>query len=97
MMKYLQIAFNRRCFSSAQAAFQKKKIVIVGSGWSGYRMATDLDYTKYDIELVSPRNYFLFTPLLPSTAAKIVTLLPKRKFDVRSMELFQLNHVNLEV
>eukprot|EP00590_Aulacoseira_subarctica_P006132 CAMPEP_0172419464 /NCGR_PEP_ID=MMETSP1064-20121228/5902_1 /TAXON_ID=202472 /ORGANISM="Aulacoseira subarctica , Strain CCAP 1002/5" /LENGTH=447 /DNA_ID=CAMNT_0013158965 /DNA_START=222 /DNA_END=1565 /DNA_ORIENTATION=- len=31
-------------------------------------MATDLDYTKYDVELVSPRNHFLFTPLLPSTA-----------------------------
>lgn len=70
MAKYLQIA-NRRCFSTAQASFQKKKIVIVGSGWSGYRVATDLDYTKYDVELVSPRNHFLFTPLLPSTAGKI--------------------------
>jgi NADH dehydrogenase FAD-containing subunit len=30
-------------------------------------MARDLDKTKYDVTLISDRNHFLFTPLLPST------------------------------
>ena len=40
---------------------------MVGSGWGGFRCARDLDKTKYDVTVVSPRNHFLFTPLLPST------------------------------
>lgn len=47
---------------------KKPTIVIIGSGWSGFRMASDLDKDKYDVIVVSPRNHFLFTPLLPSTA-----------------------------
>ena len=46
----------------------RKKILIVGSGWAGFRAASDLDKNKFEVNLVSPRNYFLFTPLLPSTA-----------------------------
>ena len=40
---------------------------MVGSGWGGFRCARDVDKTKYDVTVVSPRNHFLFTPLLPST------------------------------
>jgi len=42
-------------------------VVILGSGWAGFQMARDLDKTKYDVTLISDRNHFLFTPLLPST------------------------------
>jgi NADH dehydrogenase FAD-containing subunit len=54
--------------STAVQRFTKPKVLIVGSGWAGFRMATDLDKKKFNVELVSPRNHFLFTPLLPSTA-----------------------------
>jgi NADH:ubiquinone reductase (non-electrogenic) len=47
---------------------QKERLVIVGAGWAGYRLAKDVCKEKYDVVLVSPRNHFLFTPLLPSTA-----------------------------
>ncbi len=30
-------------------------------------MAKDLDKEKFHVSIVSPRNHFLFTPLLPST------------------------------
>lgn len=46
----------------------KPKIVVVGCGWAGFRFAQDIDKSLYDVSLVSPRNHFLFTPLLPSTA-----------------------------
>ncbi|KAF4716547.1 hypothetical protein FOZ63_028982, partial [Perkinsus olseni] len=43
------------------------KLVILGSGWGGYSLLKKLDTSKWDsVTLVSPRNYFLFTPLLPS-------------------------------
>jgi NADH:ubiquinone reductase (non-electrogenic) len=45
----------------------KPKVVVVGAGWAGFRVAQDLDKTKYDVAVISPRNHFLFTPLLPST------------------------------
>ena len=45
----------------------KPRLVVVGSGWGGFRCARDVDKTKYDVTVVSPRNHFLFTPLLPST------------------------------
>ncbi|GME90485.1 unnamed protein product [Ambrosiozyma monospora] len=45
---------------------KRKKIVIVGSGWGAMSFLQKLDTTQYNVVIVSPRNYFLFTPLLPS-------------------------------
>lgn len=45
---------------------KKKNIVILGSGWGAISFLNDLDTTQYNVTIVSPRNYFLFTPLLPS-------------------------------
>lgn len=44
----------------------KKNIVILGSGWGAIAFLSKLDTTQYNVTIVSPRNYFLFTPLLPS-------------------------------
>jgi len=45
---------------------RKKRIVILGSGWAAVSILRELDQTAYEVVVVSPRNYFLFTPLLPS-------------------------------
>ncbi|KYQ96785.1 putative NADH dehydrogenase [Tieghemostelium lacteum] len=45
----------------------KEKVVILGCGWSSYAFLMKLNTDKYDVTLVSPRNHFLFTPLLSST------------------------------
>lgn len=44
-----------------------KKVVVLGSGFSAYSFIKKINKAKYDITVVSPRNHFLFTPLLPST------------------------------
>jgi NADH dehydrogenase len=36
--------------------------------WSGFTLSRELDKTKYQPVIVSPRSYFVFTPLLASTA-----------------------------
>lgn len=46
----------------------RERVVILGSGWAGYSLAHDLDRRKYQPVVVSPRSYFVFTPLLASTS-----------------------------
>ncbi|RYG99048.1 hypothetical protein EON65_50725 [archaeon] len=55
----------RAWFSSGPVG--KPRVLVVGAGWAGYRAAQDIDKNKYDVHVISPRNHFLFTPLLPST------------------------------
>ncbi|KAK7208361.1 pyridine nucleotide-disulfide oxidoreductase-domain-containing protein [Myxozyma melibiosi] len=44
----------------------KKTLVILGSGWGAVSLLKKLDTENYNVAVVSPRNFFLFTPLLPS-------------------------------
>ncbi|RDA86265.1 hypothetical protein CP532_5086 [Ophiocordyceps camponoti-leonardi (nom. inval.)] len=44
----------------------KKTLVILGTGWGSVALLKKLDTANYNVVVVSPRNYFLFTPLLPS-------------------------------
>lgn len=52
----------------------RKTLVILGSGWGSVSLLKNLDTTLYNVVVVSPRNYFLFTPLLPSTPVGTVEL-----------------------
>ncbi|KAJ6551433.1 pyridine nucleotide-disulfide oxidoreductase-domain-containing protein [Mycena capillaripes] len=54
---------------------EKKTIVVLGSGWGATSFLNTLDTTDYNVVVISPRNYFLFTPLLPSVA--VGTLSPR--------------------
>ena len=51
---------------------KKKRVVVLGTGWAGTSLLKDLDASLYDIQVVSPRNYFAFTPLLPSVTCGTV-------------------------
>ncbi|KAK3333230.1 pyridine nucleotide-disulfide oxidoreductase-domain-containing protein [Cercophora scortea] len=46
---------------------EKERVVILGSGWAGYAFARTLDPAKFERVIISPRSYFVFTPLLAST------------------------------
>ncbi|CAA7392331.1 unnamed protein product [Spirodela intermedia] len=50
----------------------KKKVVVLGTGWAGTSFLKNLDSSMYDVHVVSPRNYFAFTPLLPSVTCGTV-------------------------
>ncbi|EGV65817.1 FAD/NAD(P)-binding domain-containing protein [Yamadazyma tenuis ATCC 10573] len=53
---------------------RKKTLVILGSGWGSISLLKNLDTALYNVVVVSPRNYFLFTPLLPSCPTGTVEL-----------------------
>lgn len=44
----------------------KKTLVILGTGWGSISLLKKLDTENYNVIVISPRNFFLFTPLLPS-------------------------------
>ena len=46
----------------------RERVVVLGSGWGGYTVSRDLDPKKYQVLVVSPRSYFVFTPLLAGTS-----------------------------
>ena len=52
---------------SSNALSSKKRVVVLGTGWASYSFVKTIDRSKFDVTVVSPRNYFLFTPLLAST------------------------------
>ncbi len=49
-----------------------RKLVVLGSGFAAFRLLRDIDTRKFDVVGISPRNHFLFTPLLPSTTVGTV-------------------------
>lgn len=70
----------------------RERVVVLGSGWAGYTFARDLDHRKYQTVVVSPRSYFVFTPLLASTSVGTlefrVALEPVRARN-QSLDFFQ--------
>ena len=56
---------------ASDAVKEKKKLVILGSGWGCAAMVQDRDLTeKFDVTIISPRNHFVYTPMLAGSAGK---------------------------
>ncbi|KAL4901884.1 hypothetical protein BDW74DRAFT_67526 [Aspergillus multicolor] len=49
-----------------QAQKDKPRLVILGTGWGSIALLKELNPDDYHVTVVSPTNYFLFTPMLPS-------------------------------
>jgi NADH:ubiquinone reductase (non-electrogenic) len=52
---------------AARGSMVKRRIVILGGGFAAVSALRKIDLRTHDVTLVSSRNHFLFTPLLPST------------------------------
>jgi len=46
---------------------QKPRLIVLGTGFAAFSLLKSLKRSAFDTTVVSPRNHFLFTPLLPST------------------------------
>lgn len=44
----------------------KPRLVILGGGWGSVALLKELNPDDYHVTVISPTNYFLFTPMLPS-------------------------------
>ena len=45
----------------------RKRLVVLGTGWGSYSVLKNVNKKLFDVIVISPRNHFLFTPLLAST------------------------------
>lgn len=52
----------------------KPKLVILGGGWGGVALLKSLNPDEYHVTVISPTNYFLFTPMLPSATVGTLEL-----------------------
>eukprot|EP00557_Chaetoceros_sp_GSL56_P005015 CAMPEP_0176497384 /NCGR_PEP_ID=MMETSP0200_2-20121128/11695_1 /TAXON_ID=947934 /ORGANISM="Chaetoceros sp., Strain GSL56" /LENGTH=592 /DNA_ID=CAMNT_0017895393 /DNA_START=218 /DNA_END=1993 /DNA_ORIENTATION=- len=50
----------------------KERIVILGTGWGSAAFLKDIDTSQYDVTVISPRNHFLFTPMLAGASVGTV-------------------------
>ncbi|GFW44365.1 probable NADH dehydrogenase [Trichonephila clavipes] len=51
-----------------QKSSKKERVVILGSGWGSYSVLKNIDRRLFEVKVITPRDHFLFTPLLCSTA-----------------------------
>jgi NADH:ubiquinone reductase (non-electrogenic) len=51
---------------------KKEKVVVLGTGWGAASFLKGIDTNLYDVTIVSPRNYFLFTPMLAGASVGTV-------------------------
>ncbi|KAG8386911.1 hypothetical protein BUALT_Bualt03G0198100 [Buddleja alternifolia] len=99
----------RSTYAADVGDIKKKKVVVLGTGWAGTSFLKSLKDPSYEVQVVSPRNYFAFTPLLPSVtngtveARSIVepirSIVKKKKFDVqfREAECYKIDTQNKKV
>jgi len=50
----------------------KERVVILGTGWAAASFLKGIDTDLYDVTVISPRNYFLFTPMLAGASVGTV-------------------------
>ena len=58
----------------AVKAKNKPHLVVLGSGWGSVALLKTLNPDDYHVTVVSPVNYFLFTPMLPSATVGTLEL-----------------------
>lgn len=58
----------------SEADARKPRLVVLGGGWGGVALLKDLHADEYHVTVISPSNYFLFTPMLPSATVGTLEL-----------------------
>ncbi|CAK9144090.1 unnamed protein product [Ilex paraguariensis] len=94
---------------SSEADNKRKRVVVLGTGWAGTSFVKNLKNASYDVQVISPRNYFTFTPLLPSVTCGTVEarsivepirkIVKKKSVDIRywEAECFKIDPENKQV
>jgi NADH dehydrogenase FAD-containing subunit len=68
---------RHRSFVTSSTVLQqqeKERVVVLGTGWGGFNLALNIDQNAVNLTIISPRNHFVFTPLLPSVAVGTLEL-----------------------
>lgn len=67
-----RIHYTRLFTRKKQSIENAPRIVILGTGWAAHSLVKVLDTTATSATIISPRNFFFFTPLLSASAVGTV-------------------------
>ena len=94
-------------FSTSFTSTARKNLVVLGTGWASYSFLKNIKKNRhlknlFNVIVISPRNHFLFTPLLASTTVGTLEfrsiIEPVRNAGFRDEHHFHLsNAVELDV
>jgi NADH:ubiquinone reductase (H+-translocating) len=62
-------SFSQAHLAPGKDSAKKETVLVLGSGWGGYIFSRKISPKHHDCTVISPRSYFVFTPLLTDTAA----------------------------
>lgn len=70
---------------------EKEKVVVLGTGWGAAAFLKGIDTSQYDVTVISPRNYFVFTPMLAGASVGTVDYrsITEPIREVRNVEMTQ--------
>lgn len=72
LVAYAESNPGAQAIADTEAENKRKRVVVLGTGWAGTSFLKNLKNPSYDVQVISPRNYFAFTPLLPSVTCGTV-------------------------
>jgi len=64
--------FGKKKTDSDAANGDREKVVVLGTGWGAAAFLKGIDTSRYDVTVISPRNYFVFTPMLAGASVGTV-------------------------
>lgn len=76
-----------------------KKVVILGTGFAALTFIKKIDLRHYRLTVISPRNHFVFTPLLPSSTVGTVefrSIIEPIRTAKKNIEFFQAHATRLD-
>jgi len=68
--------------------YAKKDIIVIGYGWAGKSFCDNIDYNKYNVQVVSKTDYMLNTPKLKDS---IISTTNKQLYKASSMKDLKIN------
>ena len=93
----IQTTINSR--QNYTQATGRQRLVILGTGWGSYSVLKHINKKLFDVIVISPRNHFLFTPLLCSTTVGTLEfrsiIEPIRNTGFRDEHHFQLAEASM--
>ena len=80
-------------------AAEKQRLAILGSGFASLSLVKRIDLSSYKIAIISPRNHFLFTPLLPSTTVGTIefrSIIEPIRTSINEIRYYQAECVSID-
>jgi len=68
-----KVVDSQNCLAAWEdPADRRPRVLVIGSGWAAHALVKTVDADLYRLLVISPRNYFVFTPMLAAASVGTV-------------------------